>query len=544
MFLFQKETKIINLKIIIIFLFFLFFLTQHSFSYHLKYVPSVKKNIEIELTNKNLKKFHKFLNEINFNKVKSRDEKKWIKAKIIYDEKKFSGKIRINGSPTTMDHIDFKRGVTSFHVKLTDGNISGIKNFRLLLPRTKNYENEIFWSLLMENLNYPTPYTSLVNLKFNNLNSQMIFQEKTEKEFLNRWSLNNLPIIEGNTSYWMKKRVECMKVNKDDFNNCFNNNISDFVESYKIENNNFIKKNNYTRAFQAILSENYYSQKKFEELNTSYGSHGLSFKNSKFFYDPYYNHKVSIYFDGDITFDNFNRNNCSNNLTSISEKFEESFKIRTTRKLSKKLRCIASHYLSRKDLYFKKPDFTNINTNYKFKTYNFRNSKNLQYLIFDNDLNSFQICKPELYCENISFKFAKKIFTGSHSIYRNNNIQKIILPVIENKFQKTVDKIILNSENSIIETKKNSLTYIKFEDDVKNANLDIIFKNNSEIYISNSKLNNLQLKIDIKDKNYENYNSNYAKILYLDTEVKNFKLITSEDLDYKKIKLIRSKLNF
>ena len=159
MFLFQKETKIINLKIIIIFLFFLFFLTQHSFSYHLKYVPSVKKNIEIELTNKNLKKFHKFLNEINFNKVKSRDEKKWIKAKIIYDEKKFSGKIRINGSPTTMDHIDFKRGVTSFHVKLTDGNISGIKNFRLLLPRTKNYENEIFWSLLMENLNYPTPYT-------------------------------------------------------------------------------------------------------------------------------------------------------------------------------------------------------------------------------------------------------------------------------------------------------------------------------------------------------------------------------------------------
>ena len=116
--------------------------------------------------------------------------------------------------------------------------------------------------------------------------------------------------------------------------------------------------------------------------------------------------------------------------------------------------------------------------------------------------------------------------------------------MIENKFQKTVDKIILNSENSIIETKKNSLTYIKFEDDVKNANLDIIFKNNSEIYISNSKLNNLQLKIDIKDKNYENYNSNYAKILFLDTEVKNFKLITSEDLDYKKIKLIRSKLNF
>ena len=33
-----------------------------------------------------------------------------------------------------------------------------------------------------------------------------------------------------------------MKLNKNNFDNCFNKNISDFVESYKIENNSFIKK--------------------------------------------------------------------------------------------------------------------------------------------------------------------------------------------------------------------------------------------------------------------------------------------------------------
>ena len=541
MFLSQKGTRIIKLKIII---FFLILLTQQSFSYELKYVPFVKQNIEIKLSNKNLKKFHEFLSEINLNKVKSRDEKKWIKAKIIYDGNEFKGQIRINGSPTTMDHIDFKRGITSFHVKLFDGSIGGIKYFRLLLPRTKNYENEIFWSLLMETLNYPTPYTSLVNLKFNKLNFQMIFQEKTEKEFLLRWGLKDMPIIEGNTSYWMKKRVKCMKLNKNNFDNCFNKNISDFVESYKIENNSFIKKNNYNESFQAILSQNYYFQKQFEELNEPYGLHGLSFKNSKFFYDPDYNHKISIYFDGDIKFDNFDKNNCVSSLFNTSEIFQKKFQLRASTKLSKKFKCIASYYLSRKDLYFKKPKFTDINTNYSFNSFNFKNNKNLQYLIYNDKLKSFQICKPNLYCENISFKFAKKIFSGSHSIYKKNNIQKLVLPVEENKFKKTVDKIIVNNKTSNIDTNKDSLTYIKFEDHIKNANLSVVFKNNSKIYISNSKLNYLQLKIVPENIIYESDNYNHLNLIFLDSEVKNFELISSHNLDDKKIKLIRSNITF
>ena len=81
----------------------------------------------------------------------------------------------------------------------------------------------------------------------------MIFQEKTEKEFLLRWGLKDMPIIEGNTSYWMKKRVKCMKLNKNNFDNCFNKNISDFVESYKIENNSFIKKKIIMNHFKQYL---------------------------------------------------------------------------------------------------------------------------------------------------------------------------------------------------------------------------------------------------------------------------------------------------
>ena len=137
--------------------------------------------------------------------------------------------------------------------------------------------------------------------------------------------------------------------------------------------------------------------------------HGLSFKNSKFFYDPDYNHKISIYFDGDIKFDNFDKNNCVSSLFNTSEIFQKKFQLRASTKLSKKFKCIASYYLSRKDLYFKKPKFTDINTNYSFNSFNFKNNKNLQYLIYNDKLKSFQIVNQifivKIYHLNLRKKF-------------------------------------------------------------------------------------------------------------------------------------------
>ena len=118
----------------------------------------------------------------------------------------------------------------------------------------------------------------------------------------------------------------------------------------------------------------------------------------------------------------------------------------------------------------------------------------------------------------------------------------MVLPVEENKFKKTVDKIIVNNKTSNIDTNKDSLTYIKFEDHIKNANLSVVFKNNSKIYISNSKLNYLQLKIVPENIIYESDNYNHLNLIFLDSEVKNFELISSQNLDDKKIKLIRSNI--
>ena len=65
-------------------------------------------------------------------------------------------------------------------------------------------------------------------------------------------------------------------------------------------------------AFDSILSNVIYQNKKFLDMNKNFASHGLTFKNSKYFYDNYYRFRVNIYFDGDVTFKNFNKDNCKN----------------------------------------------------------------------------------------------------------------------------------------------------------------------------------------------------------------------------------------
>jgi len=357
MFQFLKETKKIFFLLIII-----FSVTKTSIAYEKTKDIEITKEFKIDFDKKNLKRFYSYLKDINFTKVKSRDEKKWINAIISYNNNKYSAKVRINGSPLTMDHIDFSRGMASLHVKLKNGDISGIDNFRLLLPRSKNYENEIFWSLLMENLNYPTPYTSLVKVNFNGNKTNMIFQEKVEHSFMKRWSLEHYPVVEGNTSFWMKNRVNCMKLNKRDFETCFTKNNIDFVETYKIENNKFVNPKTFKISYDAILSNNYYYKNIFDKINQPFGDHGLSFKNTKYIYDPFFNHKFSIYFDGDISFDKL-AFDCKNIDLELISNLITHYKRRTALKLNKKFQCIANYYLKNKNFYFQKPQFENIKNN-------------------------------------------------------------------------------------------------------------------------------------------------------------------------------------
>lgn len=496
-----------NLKKNIFLSFFLSFFLFSIFAkanYKQNYIPNFTSVIEIELSKKNLKTFYKYLSSINYNKVKSRNEKKWINANIIFNSKIIKGKIRINGSPTTMDHIDFTRGISSLHVKLLNGDIDGITKFRLLLPRTKGYENEIFWSLMMESLNFPTPHTQFSKVKLNKSTFNMIFQEKAEKEFLNRWQIGSSPILEGNTSYWMSQQVKCMKLISKNFEDCFNESTSDILQTLKIENNNFLKKTNLKLAYDAILSNSIYENKKFININKGFADHGLSFKNSKYFYDDYYRFRSNIYFDGDVHFRNYNLNNCANLtenafIRKFLVNFSQTFKQRSGLTLSKKLSCFLKYKLQDPNIFFKKMTIDDVVLD-SHKQKKITNTKNIEYLIFSSKDQKFHKCMVTFYCEPIGNKMAKLFLTGSHKLYKNSEFQKLVLDSEKNKEKQIFAKKIINNNYDDLNIPKNTTLYISIEKNIKKIKINLESSLTSKLIIMGTIPNNLNLEINIKKK--------------------------------------------
>ena len=105
--------------------------------------------------------------------------KKKFEAEIIinYEFGRCNYKAKIRQTGDWKDHIGFLNGKLrqSISVDLTEGNISGIVSFKLLIPYTRNFDNEIFTSYLFETLGILSPRTSYVNVNLNQKSSKMIF---------------------------------------------------------------------------------------------------------------------------------------------------------------------------------------------------------------------------------------------------------------------------------------------------------------------------------------------------------------------------------
>jgi hypothetical protein len=114
-------------------------------------------------------------------------------------------KMRVHGN--FKDHIFYKDGkiFQSLDVSLLSGNINNITKFKLLLKETRgNFEDEIFITELLRSLDFLAPRTKIVNVKLDQKNIEMIFQEKISKEFLEFNKRREGPILEGDEKYMMK----------------------------------------------------------------------------------------------------------------------------------------------------------------------------------------------------------------------------------------------------------------------------------------------------------------------------------------------------
>ena len=77
----------------------------------------------------------------------------------------------------------------------------GITKFILFRPVTRKYESEIFGANLLRELNFLSPRTMMVDVKYNNVRRKFIFQEKIVKEFIEELDYVENPLLEADERY-------------------------------------------------------------------------------------------------------------------------------------------------------------------------------------------------------------------------------------------------------------------------------------------------------------------------------------------------------
>ena len=135
------------------------------------------------------------------------DFKKKFEATVIVNYKndticEHEARVRFSGDMKDHVEIDLNNNKInqSIDVKLKQGNILGITNFKLLLTKTRG-EDEILISALLRNFGYLAPRTYLTNVKVDNQNIGMIFQEKNRKELLEINKRRETVILEGDERF-------------------------------------------------------------------------------------------------------------------------------------------------------------------------------------------------------------------------------------------------------------------------------------------------------------------------------------------------------
>ena len=311
---------------------FLFFLVSTSQAYSAcdfktgKYTEELLNPIYIQDIQINVPKSAKYAkNLIKVFSSKSQNIppklKKKFKADVIvnyqFGKCKFKGTIRQNGD--FKDHIGLLSGgrpYRSLNVKLDTGNIMSAVQFKLLLPKTRNSENEILASLILNKLGIISPETFAVEVAVNGVSSNMLFQESARKELLERNYRREGPIFEGD---------EELLWSFEDFKNFELENISlarmtNINWFLKGESSQAITLSAYSALQSAymeyatniknlegmIITPNKRKSSEFSEfmfaLLAMNGSHALRPLNRKFYFNTISSKFEPIYYDGDVSF--------------------------------------------------------------------------------------------------------------------------------------------------------------------------------------------------------------------------------------------------
>ena len=461
---------------------------------------TIPSSIQFELSNS---EYNKYLRrsmraytdgEIYGEKNIKKKYKKWVKAKIITDEKLINSEIRILGD--WKDHL--RPPLTSLKVKILDDSFNGVTRFNLFLPETRKGENEVFWTLMLDYLGFPSLYTRMVEVNLNGNIYKAIFQEDATKEFLERNDLTETVILKSNDfSFYLNKEE------KEIYNNFF-------TSSFVIDNNNFLKNDisNFIASEAIALRANKDFYKKvinedfFTTIHKKYAYHGLATINRKYIYIPYKKIFVPLYYDGNVQFLP-GKTDCQKKANiEILSSFEKDFKNLTSKNLTRMQACVLGDVLHLSENKINKlrnsfPNQTLDNKkdlkyeNIKNKIINYleKNKVNKKEILKNNEKviiysfiynDNFHSCQLNinnneiLICSQIDSLSYSKLISESGRFKLTDNFKSF--PINLGTFNNEIPIIWLDNEKDEFKINKKG-TYYFIKQDIKNKNLKFDFLN-------------------------------------------------------------------
>jgi hypothetical protein len=515
--------------------------------------PSYLKKIDIKIPkssayNKNVLKIY----ASKKNSISAKLKKKFY-AKVIVHYSfgicEYRSKIRQHGHQK--DHILLTTNgkvVRSLDVELKTGNIMGIVNFKLLLPNTRRGKNEILASLILKKSGFISPETFDVITEVNNVKFKMIFQEKSNKELLEKNFKRESAIFEGDQSLiWGFKNFNNFELEPLSLAKMVNNKW--FLKgsvSQKISLSAFSQlqmsylnyANNIEKHLYSLIDPNKNKNEIFPNfyftLLAMNGFHALRPHNRKYYYNPFLMIFEPIYYDGMIKFSDLNQNPFRHNLDEI---LLAAFKKPLDKNFINKLILIVNSN-DLKNEFFKRIDYDYMDKEIFFESATLFFLKNINKLdkiiqnnsyLFEDEKNfskQLEIYQSFQQKKNISQEIISNIEFKDESYFVNfksGNSKELN----QKKISKLLSKNIIDKKRTVLLTKDNQIEDINnYKRIVKNFNGNIkaskgvkinIIKNNKTIefiqaknddwiFIENADILNWNFKLIGISKNKESSN--------------------------------------
>jgi len=540
------------------------------------FVPDIPNEIFIKLKKKDLGIYSQKIYDIKNDKIDIilPKYKTYIDAKIFFlskgNYKSHDAKLRIVGD--WEDHTNINDMISSFQIKIKDGNIGGIRKFRLYLQETK--KDAVLWSVIHETYGFPTLFHKEVTVNFNNKRYLALFEETPQKEFLERWSIRESPIVEYDERQWWSNRYTGSSKNSASLKVIGNN--------FKIDNSDFIKNGlGNIITLNALNIKGNLINTKFEKLNKIHGAHGLVFHNRKFIYDPIYNLHIPIVYDSmlDVTSCTNNHASAWKSTSNKNKKYYKEIIQKYNSRIIKKnkyLSCFVKNILIKNEINFKNLVLTeNINAIKNLNLIKYRTDNDifvqhaeflrkkmeaprelLKVYGYSEINNKFCISNTQITedtlknfynCKALDFTETKLLLSGK--LDNGKEIFPRNIGYIDKKNDLEYElKEILLTKDLTIKIKKNTTLYLKIKNNNlknKKINVELNGAQKSKLIIFNSDLENIDIYLESIESKKLTESPKYDKNLItgcltiLDSKMNNVKLFSKGTSCEDDINLIR-----